>query len=477
MKNQIITTAATAALIFSLIPNLAEAKSVTGFTDVSSHDWFSSAVTYVSHKQIMNGHDHLFEPNKNLSREQAATVLWRQAGSPKSSRNVSHYCDSASIDSYARSGVSWAADHGIMNGVGRAGDPGTPFRPHDPLTREQTAKVIALAFSQNINHVSPTRFNSLAHHSDTSSWARQYMIWATYAGVIHGWPDSRGLDPQGATSRAQMAQILMNLLSSSGQGNNDKNDWVQIRFIYNNEEIRSERIKKGSQLNALPTLNLDSNHRLLGWYEGNTRVNEKTIASQNLTLIAHTQHKKTITIQKDVPVYKDVPTYKWVNDYETKMVGSDAQIRGELDSSYPNKDNPQGIGTPFDPSNSDHGKPVVAEMINGWPTLYGDFYPDTTKVLEHYSNFYHLKNLGCLAPAYDENGEQDGCHTGWLYTQDGENYVVDPDQISGGGENIYFNPAQVKVGAHREQIGTHKEQVGTTKQITTKVIWEDDPIS
>lgn len=267
--------------VATLVPSAAFADSVTGYRDVASgRDWFAPAVQYVSAKKIIMGNKGAFRPNSNLSREEAATILYRNAGNPKTGGNISMYADANRIDSWARDGVAWAAQTGVMTGVGQKGQKNLPFHPDSPLTREQTAKVIALAFHENISHASARRFDSIRGHEKTSPWAHGYMVWATDAGVIHGWPDARGLDPQGATTRGQMAQILANLLRPG-----DKTTFT-VTFTQSGRTLGRRNVRILQAVGSFPRVSTPKGMRFLGWYVGGTKIGPSTPVSRNLTIVA-----------------------------------------------------------------------------------------------------------------------------------------------------------------------------------------------
>ena len=89
---------------------------VSGFQDVSQNDWFASAVRYVTGKSLMNGKSTTaFAPNENMSRAMLATVLYRMSG--ENAEADSSFRDVSSSAYYAAA-VNWASSEGIVNGTG-----------------------------------------------------------------------------------------------------------------------------------------------------------------------------------------------------------------------------------------------------------------------------------------------------------------------------------------------------------------------
>lgn len=96
--------------------NGAQQGSVSGFQDVGQNDWFADAVKYVSENKLMNGTSTTaFSPNGNMSRAMLATVLYRMSG--ETAEAGSSFGDVSSSAYYAAA-VSWASSKGIVNGTG-----------------------------------------------------------------------------------------------------------------------------------------------------------------------------------------------------------------------------------------------------------------------------------------------------------------------------------------------------------------------
>ena len=102
----------------SLGPNQngAQPGSVSGFQDVGQNDWFADAVKYVSENKLINGTSATaFSPNENMSRAMLATVLYRMSG--ETAEADSSFGDVSSSAYYAAA-VNWASSKGIVNGTG-----------------------------------------------------------------------------------------------------------------------------------------------------------------------------------------------------------------------------------------------------------------------------------------------------------------------------------------------------------------------
>ncbi len=56
--------------------------------------WYAKTVTWAAAQGIVSGYgDGRFGPNDNITREQFAAMLWREAGSPAATNKEKHFID------------------------------------------------------------------------------------------------------------------------------------------------------------------------------------------------------------------------------------------------------------------------------------------------------------------------------------------------------------------------------------------------
>lgn len=117
--------ALTRAMFVTLLYRLEKEPEATGasFTDVSDKDWFSKAVLWAYENKIVSGvSDTEFAPDGALSRQDAATILYRYAKfkgfdvSVGEDTNILSYEDFEKIGEYAVLALSFTAGSGIMKG-------------------------------------------------------------------------------------------------------------------------------------------------------------------------------------------------------------------------------------------------------------------------------------------------------------------------------------------------------------------------
>lgn len=116
-------------------PSVAE---TAPFADVSSSAWYSSAVAWAYDRGIITGcSDGSFLPDANVSRQEAAAMLYRFAGAPSCGGEDFSFADICSVSHYASSAVSWAASSGIIYGYSDG-----CFKPSSSITRAEAAAMI-----------------------------------------------------------------------------------------------------------------------------------------------------------------------------------------------------------------------------------------------------------------------------------------------------------------------------------------------
>jgi len=156
---------------------------------------------YAYEQGLMNGDGTgRFLPLDTLSRSMLAQILYNREDRP----NVTGTPNFPDVDAGAwyYDAIRWAAQRGIVTGY----DNGL-FGPNDPITREQLA-VMLWRYAG-----SPAATNKELHFSDAndvSDYAQNAMYWAVENEVLHG-TGSGTLEPKGQASRAEAAQMFMNL--------------------------------------------------------------------------------------------------------------------------------------------------------------------------------------------------------------------------------------------------------------------------
>lgn len=176
------------------------------FYDVSRSDWFYAAVEYVASNDLMEGiSDEQFAPAAVATRSQLVMTLWRLAGEPDAKSN-SGFTDLT--QRWYIKAVNWAAENDIVEGVST-----TKFAPDDIVTREQIVTIL-FRYAEYIgcDTSAYSSFNKFVDGAEVSSFAEDAMHWAVSENLIIG-KEGRRLDPQGGTSRAEIAEMLQRFIT------------------------------------------------------------------------------------------------------------------------------------------------------------------------------------------------------------------------------------------------------------------------
>lgn len=178
------------------------------YTDVKSGQWFYDDIMWVRDNyygdDLMSGGDPIaFKPNGILTRADAVSFFYLIEGMPEAAAPAdASWAAEVSGKSYA-SAVAWAYSAGIINGF-----PDGSFRPNEPVTREQLAKIISL-YAEHHDAYKASSFNLSAFKDASSvrSWARGYIAFAVENGIIIGRTKTT-IAPRGTATRAECCTML-----------------------------------------------------------------------------------------------------------------------------------------------------------------------------------------------------------------------------------------------------------------------------
>ena len=121
------------------------------FSDVAADQWYTEAVRWAQSTGVVTGYeDNTFAPNKSITREQLATILYRYAQFVKvdtdaamKDTNTLSFDDSFSVSSWASEGVNWCVAAEILNGSDNK------LNPQGNATRAQAAAMLQ-RFCENV---------------------------------------------------------------------------------------------------------------------------------------------------------------------------------------------------------------------------------------------------------------------------------------------------------------------------------------
>lgn len=173
------------------------------FADVHS-GWQQLPVAWLVANDITTGTSAAtFSPSQLVTRAQAATFVWRLAGSPVPPSNAPHFSD-VDPDAYYHDAVRWMAGHGITVGIGT----GT-FGPDRTATRAELVTFLWRLVDEPDD-------GDASHFGDlTAGWQHGPVGWAADVGVTTG-TSATTFDPNAPVTRGQTAAMLSRLANALG---------------------------------------------------------------------------------------------------------------------------------------------------------------------------------------------------------------------------------------------------------------------
>jgi len=169
-------------------------------------------ITGQHYAYLIGFEDGTIRPGANVSRAQAATILFRLMSDEDRAtywRQTNPYSD-VTIDDWFNNSVSTTTSAGLFQGL-----PDGTFRPNRAVTRAELAA--AITRMMGVTETGAPLFNDTAGH-----WARDYISAAALGGWLLGYdgPDGRFL-PDQPISRAEAAAMINRALWRLPESSND----------------------------------------------------------------------------------------------------------------------------------------------------------------------------------------------------------------------------------------------------------------
>ena len=178
----------------------AELPAAKAFEDIGAEHWARKGVDTVSALGLFEGtSEHTFTGDAGMTRGMIVTVLHRLSGGVEAEQS-GQFSDVDSGAWYAGA-VDWAAEHGIVQGVGSG-----LFAPEEEISREMLITVLC-RYAALLGLDTDAQEDALAPFTDSaqvSAWAESSVAWAVEKGLISG----GALRPGDTATRAEVAVIL-----------------------------------------------------------------------------------------------------------------------------------------------------------------------------------------------------------------------------------------------------------------------------
>ena len=176
------------------------------FEDVKAGDWCYEDVLYCYENGLMKGVSGTrFAPDDTMTRGMVATVLYRMAGSPDVSGTKNPFSDLAE-GRYCTDAVLWAYENGIILGYNDGSFKPDRLITREQLATMLYRYACAFGHADP-NEKNTTALARYIDSGKVSDFAKPAMRWAVANGIIKG-KTLMTLAPQGDATRAQCATIL-----------------------------------------------------------------------------------------------------------------------------------------------------------------------------------------------------------------------------------------------------------------------------
>lgn len=178
------------------------------FKDVAQAAWYNNAVTFVAAREIATGTGNgNFSPESKLTRGQFMVMVMKAYGIESHSTLKDNFTDAG--NTYYTGYLAQAKKLGITAGIGN-----NMFAPNNEITRQEMFTLLYNTLKKIGKLPAGATGKTLTAYSDAdqiSNWAKNAMTFFVETGALSG--NGGKLDPAGDTNRAQMAQVLYNLMS------------------------------------------------------------------------------------------------------------------------------------------------------------------------------------------------------------------------------------------------------------------------
>ncbi|NMA26028.1 MAG: hypothetical protein GX936_10255 [Clostridiales bacterium] len=192
----------------TLFSNYAVAYNPVAFNDVAADAWYHKAVSFVAAREISNGTGNgNYSPELKLTRGEFIVLMLRAYGIVPDTSPADNFSDAG--NTYYTGYLAAAKRLGIAAGVGN-----NMYAPGKEITRQEMFTLLYNALSvigQLPQGSSGKTLQDFSDAAEVASWAEEAMSNFVETGTVFG--SGGKLIPTGTATRAEIAQVLYNLLS------------------------------------------------------------------------------------------------------------------------------------------------------------------------------------------------------------------------------------------------------------------------
>ncbi|MDI7744308.1 S-layer homology domain-containing protein, partial [Lysinibacillus fusiformis] len=192
-----VSSVVTAGAVAPIVPYAMAKENQPQFSDVAEKDYFHKAVSSLAGRGIIKGYEKgLFKPYQAVTRAEAAKMIAMTLNLNTDKVKDPGFKD-ISKNSWAYGSIAALANQGIIVGYG------SQFKPNDPLTRAQLAKILTLAFKLQASPLKDKRFTDV----QPADWYANYVQPLIEKGITNG-TTATTFSPGQTVTRGQIASFL-----------------------------------------------------------------------------------------------------------------------------------------------------------------------------------------------------------------------------------------------------------------------------
>ncbi|MCH1625093.1 DUF4855 domain-containing protein [Ferdinandcohnia quinoae] len=190
-------------LLFMIIGTPQQANATSEFSDVSENHWAYKQIMFLTDQGVINGFaDGKFRPTETITRKQAAIMMSYALGLDLENRTEIKFADLKPNEIGYKEVVA-AVEEGLLSGT-------TYFYPNEPLTREEMAKCLVIAYE--LNSADQYKFSDVP----VSSPFYTYISKLAASKITTGYSDGT-FRPKEAVNRAQFSMFLARVYNEPHQ--------------------------------------------------------------------------------------------------------------------------------------------------------------------------------------------------------------------------------------------------------------------
>ena len=171
-------------------------KNPIAINDINKH-WAESTIRdFISNGYINGYQDNTFRPNNSITRAEFIKIFNKYFGLNEKSGKT--FNDTSTH--WAKDEIDIAVTYGVINGY-----PDNTFKPNEPITREQAAKIIS-----NYKKIEDDNYDKLNKYKDAtnvSTWAKNSVEGVLEQGYMNGYSDNT-FRPKNNITRAEAVVTL-----------------------------------------------------------------------------------------------------------------------------------------------------------------------------------------------------------------------------------------------------------------------------